>query len=127
MPHSRSRRLPIKEIDTKYFSRPEGSVSKLSTYKDGIRILRTIVLLIKEERPMMFFSIIAAILFLTGIVIMLPVIGDYLKTGLVLRFPTAILASSLMICSLISFLIGLVLDSVSSAKKEISRGNYLKY
>lgn len=122
-----SRRLPIKEVDTKYFSRPEGSVSKLSTYKDGIRILRTIVLLIKEERPLMFFSLIALLLFFTGITIMLPVIGDYLKTGLVLRFPTAILASSLMICSLISFLIGLVLDSVASAKKEISREAYLKY
>lgn len=122
-----SRRLPIKEVDTKYFSRPEGSVSKLSTYKDGIRILRTIVLLVKEERPLLFFSLIALLLFLTGITIMFPVIGDYLKTGLVLRFPTAILASSLMICSLISFLVGLVLDSVARAKKEISRNNYLKY
>lgn len=122
-----SRRLPIKEVDTKYFSRPEGSVSKLSTYKDGIRILRTIVILIKEERPMMFFSIIALILFLVGIIIMLPVIGDYLQTGLVLRFPTAILASSLMICSLVSFLIGLVLDSVANTKKEISREIYLQY
>lgn len=122
-----SRRLSIKEIETDYFARPEGSCSKLSTYKDGIRILKTIIVLIKDERPLMFFTIIALILFMTGIFIMIPVLRDYFATGLVLRFPTAILASSLMICSLVSMLIGVVLDSVSTAKKEISRGNYLKY
>ncbi len=122
-----SRRLPMEEIETDYFARPEGSSSKLSTYKDGIRILKTIIVLIKDERPLMFFTIIALILFMAGILIMIPVLRDYFATGLVLRFPTAILASSLMICSLVSMLIGVVLDSVSTAKKETSRSNYLKY
>lgn len=122
-----SRRLPIKEVPTKYFSRPEGSFSKLSTYKDGIRILRTIALLIKEERPLLFFSLIACILFITGFILAIPVVIEYINTGLVPRFPTAILASSLMVCAFLSFLIGLVLDSVVTVKKELSRGNYLKY
>lgn len=122
-----SRRLPIKEVDTDYFSRPEGSFSKLSTYKDGIRILKTIVFLIKEECPMMFFGMISLFLFLIGLGLGIPVVIEYLNTGLVPRFPTAILASSLMICSFISFLMGVVLDSVAKVKKEISRANYLKY
>lgn len=122
-----SRRLPIKEVDTDYFSRPEGSFSKLSTYKDGIRILKTIVFLIKEECPMMFFGMISLFLFLIGLGLGIPVVIEYLNTGLVPRFPTAILASSLMICSFISFLMGVVLESVAKVKKEISRANYLKY
>lgn len=122
-----SRRLPIKEVDTDYFSRPEGSFSKLSTYKDGIRILKTIVFLIKEECPMMFFGMISLFLFLIGLWLGIPVVIEYLNTGLVPRFPTAILASSLMICSFISFLMGVVLESVAKVKKEISRANYLKY
>ncbi len=122
-----SRRLPIKEIDTNYFSRPEGSFSKLSTYKDGIRILKTIVFLIKEECPMMFFGMISLFLFLIGLGLGIPVVIEYLNTGLVPRFPTAILASSLMICSFISLLMGIVLESVAKVKKEIGRANYLKY
>lgn len=122
-----SRRLPIKEVDTDYFSRPEGSFSKLSTYKDGIRILKTIVFLIKEECPMMFFGMISLFLFLISLGLGIPVVIEYLNTGLVPRFPTAILASSLMICSFISFLMGVVLESVAKVKKEISRANYLKY
>ena len=122
-----SRRLPTKEIDTNYFSRPEGSFSKLSTYKDGIRILKTIVFLIKEECPMMFFGMISLFLFLVGLGLGIPVVIEYLNTGLVPRFPTAILASSLMICSFISLLMGIVLESVAKVKKEIGRANYLKY
>ncbi len=122
-----SRRLPIKEVPTKYFSRPEGSFSKLSTYKDGIRILKTIIILIKEEKPMLFFGLGALFFFLIGLITGIPVIWDYIQTGLVPRFPTAILASGIMICSLISLLIGIVLDSVSIAKKENSRIHYLRY
>ena len=122
-----SRRLPVKEIETNYFSRPEGSFSKLSTYKDGIRILKTIALLIKEELPLLFFSLLSLLAFLIGIIIAIPVVIEFYQTGLVPRFPTAILASSLIVCSLISFLIGVVLDTVVTAKKEISRINYLKY
>ena len=123
---SLSRRLPIKEIGTKYFSRPEGSFSKLSTYKDGIRILKTIVFLIKEECPMLFFGAVALFLFLLSLILGVPVVVEFLNTGLVPRFPTAVLASSLMICSFISFLMGVVLDSVARVKKEIWRVSYLK-
>ena len=122
-----SRRLPIKEVPTTYFARPQGSVSKLSTYKDGIRILKTIAYLIKEERPLLFFGLIGAAFFICGLTIAVPVIAEYLQTGLVPRFPTAFLASSLMICALISLLIGLVLDSVVNLKKELSRDHYLKF
>ncbi|MBQ8751325.1 MAG: glycosyltransferase [Alphaproteobacteria bacterium] len=122
-----SRRLPIKEVETKYFSRPEGSFSKLSTYKDGGRILKTIALLIKEERPLLFFSLVAFVIFVVGLSISVPIFIEFKQTGLVPRFPTAILASGLMVCSFVSFFIGIVLDTVVKAKKEISRINYLKY
>ena len=122
-----SRRLPIKEVQTKYFSRPQGSYSKLSTYKDGSQILKTIALLIKEERPLLFFSIVAFIIFVIGLGLAVPIFIEFKNTGLVPRFPTAILASSLMVCSLISFFIGVVLDTVVAAKKEISRAIYLRY
>lgn len=122
-----SRRLPIKEVETKYFSRPEGSFSKLSTYKDGGRILKTIALLIKEERPLLFFSLVAFVIFVVGLSISVPIFIEFKQTGLVPRFPTAILASGLMVCSFVSFFIGIVLDTVVKAKKEISRINYLRY
>ena len=122
-----SRRLPIKEVDTDYFSRPEGSFSKLSTYKDGIRILRTIVFLVKEECPMVFFGTISLVLFLLSLILGVPVVVEFIKTGLVPKLPTALLASSLMICSFISFLMGIVLNSLAYVKKEISRANYLRY
>ncbi|MBE6455905.1 MAG: glycosyltransferase [Alphaproteobacteria bacterium] len=121
-----SRRLPIKEIDTCYYARPEGSFSKLSTYKDGVRILKTIIMLIKEEKPFLFFNLIALFFMLIGIVLIIPVMIEFINTGMVPRFPTAILSGILMVCSLVSFLIGLVLDSITITRKELSRQNYLK-
>lgn len=122
-----SRRLPMKEVETDYFARPSGSVSKLSTYRDGIRILQTIILLIKEERPLLFFGIIATIFGILGFMAGIPVVIHFMQTGFVPRLPTAVLASSLLICALISVLIGLVLDSLSSVKKEIARQHYLSF
>lgn len=122
-----SRRLPMKEVETDYFARPSGSVSKLSTYRDGIRILQTIILLIKEERPLLFFGIIATIFGILGFMAGIPVVIHFMQTGFVPRLPTAVLASSLLICALISALIGLVLDSLSSVKKEIARQHYLSF
>ena len=122
-----SRKLPVAEIDTNYFSRPENSFSKLSTYKDGFRILKTIVWLIKYERPLLFFGIISLLLMIVALILGVPVITEYFETGLVPRFPTAILASSISVCSLISFLIGIVLDSVVALKKENSHIFYLSY
>lgn len=122
-----SRRLPIREISTPYFPRSGESKSKLSTYRDGIKILRTIIYLVKEERPMLFFTIISAVLFLLSVGISVPLIFDYIQTGLVPRLPTAVLATGIMVCSVICGLIGLLLDSVASVKKELFRQNYLKF
>lgn len=122
-----SRKLPVAEVDTDYFSRPENSFSKLSTYKDGFRILKTIVWLIKYERPLLFFGLISLFLMIVALLLGIPVVTEYFKTGFVPRFPTAILASSIGVCSLISFLIGIVLDSVVALKKENSRICYLSY
>lgn len=122
-----SSKMPIKEIDTKYFTRPEGSFSKLSTYKDGIKILKTIILLVESERPLLFFSIIALILFILSIGLITPVIIEYLNSGLVPRLPTAILSSVIMLSAIVAELIGWVLDSVANCKKENRRQNYLRY
>jgi len=122
-----SSKLPIKEIPTNYFARQQGSVSKLSTYKDGLKILRAIVLLLESERPLLFFSLISFALFTSSIILIIPIITEYLHSGLVPRLPTAILASAIMLCSIISELIGWVLDSVANAKKENRRQNYLHY
>lgn len=122
-----SRKLPLKEVATAYFARQEGSHSKLNTWQDGIKILKMIVYLIKEERPLLFFSLIAGVLFVASVVLAVPVVLEFMKTGLVPRFPTAILSTGLMICAAVSMVAGLVLDSLASTKKEISRQNYLRF
>ncbi len=122
-----SSRIPMKEIDTDYFARPEGSVSKLSTYKDGLRILLMIVTLIKEERPLLFFSVFGLAFMLLSLICGIPVIENYLETGLVPRMPTTVLATGLMICSVVSMLVGFVLDSVAKSRKEVRRMSYLQY
>lgn len=122
-----SSRLPIKEIDTDYFARPAGSFSKLSTYKDGIRILKTIVTLVKEERPLLFFSLIALFFFALATALALPIIVEYVMSGLVPRLPTAVLITGIAICSVVCMLVGFVLDSIAGAKKEARRQAYLRY
>lgn len=122
-----SSKLPIKEIDTDYFARPQGSVSKLSTYRDGFRILMMIVNLVKEERPLLFFSLIALFLFLLSLALGIPVIADFAHTGLVARFPTAILAMGIMLCSVISLFSGFILDTIAKTRKENRRMQYLRY
>jgi glycosyltransferase involved in cell wall biosynthesis len=123
--HALELRMPVGEVITKYKDRPEGSVSKLRTYSDGIRILRTIVILVKEERPLAFFSAIAAVFFLFGFVLSIPVIINYIQTGLVPRLPTAVLVVGMMILAALSLTCGLILDSVSRGRKEIKRLAYL--
>ena len=122
-----SSKMPIKEVETDYFARPAGSFSKLSTVKDGLRILRTIVMLIKEERPLLFFSMLAAVFALLTLVCGVPLIELYLETGLVPRLPTAVLTAALMVCSVVSMLVGFVLDSVANSRKETRRQAYLRY
>ena len=123
--HALELRLPVAEIQTPYRDRPAGSTSKLRTFRDGFRILRTIVLLVKEERPLQFFSIVAALLVIAAIVLGWPVLATYLKTGLVPRLPTAVLAMGMVTVGFISFVAGLILDTVTLSRREIKRLHYL--
>jgi glycosyltransferase involved in cell wall biosynthesis len=123
--HALELRMPVGEVLTRYKDRPEGSVSKLRTYSDGIRILRTIVILVKEERPLAFFSAVAGVFFIAGLILSIPVFINYFQTGLVPRLPTAVLVVGMMILAALSVTCGLILDSVSRGRKEIKRLAYL--
>jgi glycosyltransferase involved in cell wall biosynthesis len=123
--HALELRMPCAEQVTPYRSRLEGSVSKLRTYHDGLRILKEILTLFREERPLPFFSIIASILALTAVILAIPVFITYLQTGLVPRFPTAILATGLMILSSLCLTCGLILDTVTRGRREMKRLFYL--
>ena len=123
--HALELRLPIAEIDTPYRDRPTGSHSKLRTFRDGLHILRTIVLLVKEERPLLFFSTIGGLLVVTSLLLAAPLLPEYLATGLVPRLPTAILATGLMVVAFTSFVTGLVLDSITLGRRELKRLQYL--
>lgn len=123
--HALSLRMPYGEVMTNYSDRPEGSVSKLSTYKDGARILKTIIKLFMREKPFTFFSIVSAVFCVLAILLATPVFIEYFETGLVPRLPTAVLASMCMLSAFVSFSCGLVLDNVSVARQEIRRIAYL--
>jgi glycosyltransferase involved in cell wall biosynthesis len=123
--HALSLRMPIAEVATPYFSRPEGSFSKLSTYKDGFRILKTIIKLVRGEKPLLFFSSIAMVFVLLSLIIGIPVITEYFSTGLVPKFPSAILSASLMVLAWISFYSGLILDNVTRSRLEAKQLAYL--
>ena len=117
--------MAIGEVRTAYRDRPAGSVSKLRTCSDGLRILRTIVILVKEQRPLQFFSLCGLLLLLLGIGLAVPVIMQFLATGLVPRLPTAVLATGLVLLSFLSLAAGLILDSVARGRKEFKRLAYL--
>jgi glycosyltransferase involved in cell wall biosynthesis len=123
--HALSLNLPMAEIDTPYSSRMEESDSKLNTWRDGIRILWTIVILTKDERPFFFYSIASVGLALAALSLGIPVVLEFLTTGLVLRFPTAILAASIMVLSSLCLTTGLILDSVARGRREAKRMSYL--
>ncbi|MBT8076074.1 MAG: glycosyltransferase [Gammaproteobacteria bacterium] len=123
--HALELRMPCGEVETKYGSRPEESESKLSTYRDGLRILRTIMRMYMVERPLQFFSIIGAVLALTSVGLAIPVFQEYFATGLVPRFPTAILSTGLMLAALLSLGCGLLLDNVTRGRQEQRRFAYL--
>ena len=122
-----SSRLPIKEVETQYFARPQGSESKLSTYKDGMRILLMIVNLIKDERALFVFSWLSLFFFLLGLILGIPVISEFFRTGFVPRLPTTVLVVGLEMCAVFSLLVGFLLDSVAKNRKETRRLMYLKY
>jgi glycosyltransferase involved in cell wall biosynthesis len=123
--HALELRLPIAEIDTPYRERPAGSKSKLRTVRDGLRILKTILLLVKEERPLQVFGGAGIALALLSLILAWPLWTVYLETGLVPRFPTAILATGLMILGFMSWAAGLVLDTVTLGRRELKRLYYL--
>jgi glycosyltransferase involved in cell wall biosynthesis len=117
--------MPLIDMDTRYKERPVGSVSKLNTYRDGFRILGTIVHLVREERPLVFFSGFFVLLALVSLLVGTPVVIEYLRTGLVPRFPTAVLATGLMLLAFLSLMAGLILDTVTQGRWEQKRMAYL--
>jgi glycosyltransferase involved in cell wall biosynthesis len=123
--HALRLQMPTGEVRTSYFVRPEGSISKLSTYRDGVRILSTIFDLVRQERPLFFFSIIALTLATISVLLAIPLVDTYLRTGEVPRFPTAILSSALMIVGFLFAMAGLILDTVVRGRREALRMAYL--
>jgi hypothetical protein len=123
--HALDVRMPIAEIPTPYKDRPPGSLSKLNTVRDGIRILKTILVLVKEERPLPFFVGGFGILSLLALLLALPVVTTFLQTGLVPRLPTAVLATGLMLLAFLSLTCGLILDTVTLGRREMKRMRYL--
>ncbi len=125
--HALELAMPVAEVVTAYGARPEGSVSKLSTYRDGWRILRTIVTLYRIERPILFFGIIALALAALAVGLAVPLVVTYAQTGLVPRFPTAILVTGVMILASLSGTCGLILDTVVRGRREMRRLAYLAH
>lgn len=123
--HALSLNMPIDEVDTPYKDRPEESTSKLNTYRDGFRILWTILILTKEERPFFFYSITFLFMAIISMALGIPVAIEFLETGLVPRFPTAVLAASTMVLAFLALATGLVLDSVARGRRELKRLHYL--
>lgn len=123
--HASELRMPVLEIPTAYGARQEGSVSKLRTFRDAWRILRTFALLFKEIRPAKFFGLLAAVLAVLAILLAVPLLTTYLATGLVPRFPTAVLVTGLGLMSVIAVTCGLILDSVARGRLELKRLNYI--
>lgn len=125
--HALALRLPFAEVDAPYGPRPEGSHSKLNTVRDGLRIFVTILVLFREERPLAFFSLIFAILALASVILAVPIVIVYAKTGLVPRFPTAILATGIMLLAFLFLAIGFILDATTRVRREAKRLAYLTY
>lgn len=125
--HALELRLPVAEVSTAFKERPEGSSSKLSTFRDGFRILATMLRLFSAERPLLFYSIGATALALLSVVLAIPILLTYAQTGLVPRFPTAILATGLMTLAALSFFTGLILDTVTRGRREMRLLAYLSY
>jgi glycosyltransferase involved in cell wall biosynthesis len=124
--HALELRMPVGEVETAYGARVEGSESKLSTYGDGWRILKTIVNLYRIERPVLFFGSIGLVLFIAALLISIPLVRTYLDTGLVPRFPTAILITGMTIVAVLCFFTGLILDTVTRGRREVRRLAYLQ-
>jgi glycosyltransferase involved in cell wall biosynthesis len=125
--HALELKMPVGEVATAYGARPEGSASKLSTYRDGWRILKTIAILYRIERPVLFYGLIGALLLFAGIILAVPLLLTYLDTGLVPRVPTAILITGMTIVAVLCFFTGLILDTVTRGRREVRRLAYLSH
>ena len=125
--HALELKMPVGEVETAYGARPEGSESKLSTYRDGWRILKTIGTLYRVERPVLFYGSIGALLVAAALILAVPLVLTYLDTGLVPRFPTAILITGMIIVAVLCFFSGLILDTVTRGRREMRRLAYLAY
>lgn len=125
--HALELKMPVAEEVTEYSARPEGSESKLSTYRDGFRILRTMATLFRMERPVLFFGAIAGFLALAAILLAVPLAITYAQTGLVPRLPTAILATGLMLLASLNLFAGMILDTVVRGRRELRRLSYLSF
>ena len=123
--HALELAMPIAEVTTPYKERPEGSISKLRTFRDGFRILGTIIRLVEEERPLKFFTALFALLALLAAGLIWPVLATYFDTGLVPRLPTAVLSASVMLLAFLSLACGLILETVTRGRKEAKRMRYL--
>ena len=123
--HALELRMPVGEIETRYGARPEGSHSKLSTFRDGWRILKTIATLYRVERPVLFYGGIGALLLVAAMLLAVPLVATFLQTGLVPRFPTAILVTGMTIIAVLCFFAGLILDTVTRGRREVRRLAYL--
>jgi glycosyltransferase involved in cell wall biosynthesis len=124
--HALELELPIAEIRTPYYARPAGSQSKLSTWRDGLRILGTILKLYRSERPLAFFSGIGAAMAVVSIGLAVPIVVTFLERGTVPRLPTAILSTGLMLTAVVSIAAGLILDTVTRGRREMKRLAYLQ-
>jgi hypothetical protein len=125
--HALDIRAPITELDSPYGARQKGSASKLHTVRDGWRILTTIAHLVRDERPLTFFSGVAAVLVAASAAVAVPVVRDFMETGLVPRLPSAVLATGLMLTAVLSLVCGLILDTVTRGRRELKRMHYLMH
>ena len=123
--HALSLNIPVGEMPSEYSARPPESTSKLHTVRDGLRILMVVALLTKSERPLLFFSVISTILAAISIALGLPLIFEWMETGLVPRLPTALLSASIMILAFLSLTNGFTLSSIARSQREVKRLQYL--
>ena len=125
--HALELELAVGEVQTPYFARPEGSESKLSTWRDGLRILGTIVKLYRSERPLAFFSSIGITLGVLSLGLAIPIVVHFIEEGNVPRIPTAILSMGMMLAAFVSIAAGLILDTVTRGRREVKLLAYLRY
>ncbi len=123
--HALEMRVPTGELATRYVARPAGSASKLSTWRDGLRILRFMAHLFRDVKPLAFFLVLSAVLAAAGLALGAGVVREYMQTGLVPRLPTAVLATGLTLLAALSFAVGVILDSVARGRREAKRLTYL--